>query len=138
MKKRAMRKLWIMRINAAGRCYGVPYNRFIAGLNNANIDLNRKVLADMAMTEPLSFRSVIEVVSKVDPYLSQNNLKTKVNISDTEKGFLGDWRHVLTEEEIAEIEELEPMEEFDLPFGDGFEEYNDDSTSEQEPKREAV
>lgn len=71
VKKRIMRRLWIERINAGARMYGVPYNRFIAGLATANIDLNRKVLADLAATEPYSFRSVVEVTRSKDPYLQQ-------------------------------------------------------------------
>lgn len=71
VKKRMMRRLWIERINAGTRMYGVPYNRFIAGLATANIDLNRKVLADLAATEPYSFKSVVEVTRSKDPYLQQ-------------------------------------------------------------------
>jgi large subunit ribosomal protein L20 len=56
-----MRKLWIQRINAATRMYGVPYNLFMFNLARGNIALNRKVLADLAVTEPLSFKSVVEV-----------------------------------------------------------------------------
>jgi large subunit ribosomal protein L20 len=61
VKKRDFRTLWIQRINAACRIYGVAYSSFIHGLNRSNIKLNRKVLSDIAITEPLSFRSVIEV-----------------------------------------------------------------------------
>ncbi|EGB09885.1 hypothetical protein AURANDRAFT_8683, partial [Aureococcus anophagefferens] len=61
VKKREMRKSWIRSINASSRAYGVPYNRFIAGMRSADIDLNRKVLADLAVNEPLSFLSVLEV-----------------------------------------------------------------------------
>jgi ribosomal protein L20 len=61
VKKRDMRKLWIQRINAATRMYGVPYNLFMFNLARGNIALNRKVLADLAVTEPLSFKSVVEV-----------------------------------------------------------------------------
>jgi large subunit ribosomal protein L20 len=61
LKKRNFRKLWIQRINAGVRMYGLAYNRFINMLNTANIKLNRKVLADLAVTEPLSFKSVVLV-----------------------------------------------------------------------------
>jgi len=62
LKKRDFRKLWIQRINAASRLYGVAYNSLIFGMSKTNIKLNRKVLADIAISEPLSFRSVVEVV----------------------------------------------------------------------------
>lgn len=70
VKKREMRKSWIRSINASSRAYGVPYNRFIAGMRSADIDLNRKVLADLAANEPLSFLSVLEVTRAADPYLA--------------------------------------------------------------------
>ena len=59
-RKREMRSLWIVRINAACRLHGFSYNRLIAGLNAAQINLDRKVLADMAVREPTSFAAVLE------------------------------------------------------------------------------
>jgi large subunit ribosomal protein L20 len=59
-KKREFRRLWIARINAATRSAGVSYSRFIAGLKKANIELDRKVLADMAVNDPAAFTSVLE------------------------------------------------------------------------------
>lgn len=56
-----MRQLWILRINAATRMYGLPYSNFINNLVRSNIQLDRKVLADLAVSEPLSFKSVVEV-----------------------------------------------------------------------------
>ncbi len=50
-------------MNAACRIYGVAYSSFIHGLNLSNIKLNRKVLADIAITEPLSFKSVVEIAN---------------------------------------------------------------------------
>ena len=50
--------------------YGVPYNRFIAGMRSADIDLNRKVLADLAQTEPRSFAAVVAAVRAHDPSLA--------------------------------------------------------------------
>src|SRR6202142_4408534 len=52
LKKRNFRALWIQRINAACRLYGVPYSRFIAGLASAGIEIDRKVLADLAVHQP--------------------------------------------------------------------------------------
>lgn len=59
-KKREFRKLWIMRINAAARINGVSYSRLMNGLKLAGIELNRKVLADMAVREPEVFAKIAE------------------------------------------------------------------------------
>ncbi len=59
-KKRDFRKLWITRINAACRLNDISYSRFIHGLKLANIELDRKILADMAMNEPEAFAKVVE------------------------------------------------------------------------------
>ena len=61
LRKRDFRKLWIARINAAVRPYGLSYSRFINGLKLANVDLNRKVLAEMAINDPAAFANVVEV-----------------------------------------------------------------------------
>ena len=57
-RKRDMRALWIIRINAAARQHGLPYNRFISGLLRLGITLDRKVLADIAVTQPLAFATL--------------------------------------------------------------------------------
>jgi large subunit ribosomal protein L20 len=62
VKKREFRRLWIVRINAAVRPYGLNYSRFIHLLNENNITLDRKVLADMAVTDPVSFQKLVESV----------------------------------------------------------------------------
>lgn len=61
-KKRTIRALWIQRINAAVREYGLKYSTFIHGLTKANIALDRKILAHLAMNEPDSFKGIIEKV----------------------------------------------------------------------------
>jgi large subunit ribosomal protein L20 len=63
VKKRTFRALWIQRINAAARLHGLTYGRFIHGLNNAGIELDRKVLADIAVREPQTFQSLVEAAS---------------------------------------------------------------------------
>jgi len=63
-KKRAFRRLWIARINAGARMHGMSYSRLIHALKENNIDLNRKVLADLAMNHPESFKEVIAQVKK--------------------------------------------------------------------------
>ena len=59
-KKRDFRKLWITRINAACRLNDISYSRFINALNQANINLDRKILADMAMNDPEAFATVVK------------------------------------------------------------------------------
>ncbi|MBT9487705.1 MAG: 50S ribosomal protein L20 [Rubrivivax sp.] len=61
-RKRVFRQLWIARINAASRGLGITYSKFMAGLKKANIDLDRKVLADMAVNDPAAFGSIVEKV----------------------------------------------------------------------------
>jgi large subunit ribosomal protein L20 len=61
-KKREFRALWITRINAGAREAGVTYSQFIAGLNKADIDLDRKVLADMAVLDKPGFAAVVDKV----------------------------------------------------------------------------
>ncbi|MXO34390.1 MULTISPECIES: 50S ribosomal protein L20 [Apibacter] len=63
-KKRNFRALWIQRINAGVRQYGLSYSKFIGLLKENNIDLNRKVLADLAMNHPEAFKAVVDTVKK--------------------------------------------------------------------------
>ncbi|CAI8277963.1 MAG: 50S ribosomal protein L20 [Bacteroidetes bacterium MED-G17] len=63
-KKRNFRALWIQRINAGSRQYGISYSKFIGLLNAKNIELNRKVLADLAMNHPKTFEAVVKKVNK--------------------------------------------------------------------------
>ena len=60
-RKRQMRQLWIARINAAARLNGLSYSQFMHGLKLAEVDLNRKVLADMAVTDAAGFASLVEI-----------------------------------------------------------------------------
>ena len=59
VRKRDLRKLWIARINAAARLNGTTYSKLVAALKKANIDLNRKMLADIAVRDPQTFAAVI-------------------------------------------------------------------------------
>ena len=59
-KKRTFRRLWIIRINAAARQNGLSYNQLVAGCRKANIELDRKVLADLAVSDPAAFRVIAE------------------------------------------------------------------------------
>ncbi len=66
LKKRDFRKLWIARINAAARNNGITYSRMISGLKTAGVEINRKVLAEMAISDPQAFSELAE--------LAKNNL----------------------------------------------------------------
>jgi large subunit ribosomal protein L20 len=61
-KKRNFRALWINRINAGVRAYGMSYSEFMGKIHKNNIDLNRKVLADLAMNHPEAFKAIVEKV----------------------------------------------------------------------------
>ncbi|MGB0523733.1 MAG: 50S ribosomal protein L20 [Flammeovirgaceae bacterium] len=61
-KKRVFRALWIQRINAGARLHGLSYSQFMGKLKAANIDLNRKALADLAMNHPDAFKAVVDKV----------------------------------------------------------------------------
>lgn len=63
-RKRTFRELWNTRINAAARLNGTTYSRFIAALKKANIELDRKVLAELAVNEPKAFEAVVKASSK--------------------------------------------------------------------------
>ena len=60
VRKRTMRSLWIIRINAGARAHGLSYNQFIAGLKAADVELDRKVLADLAVNDPDAFGKIAE------------------------------------------------------------------------------
>ena len=64
LKKRDMRRLWIVRINAEARQNGISYSQFMNGLKQSGIDLNRKVLADMAVSDKAAFKQLAETAKK--------------------------------------------------------------------------
>ena len=63
LKKRTFRALWIVRINAAARQNGTTYSQLISGLSKAGVDVNRKVLADLAVTSPETFKALVETAA---------------------------------------------------------------------------
>lgn len=65
LKKRTMRELWIVRINAAARLNGISYSKFMNGLKKLEIELDRKVLADLAVNNPTEFASLVEKVKNM-------------------------------------------------------------------------
>lgn len=64
VKKRNFRALWIQRINAGAREHGMSYSQFMGLIKKSNIDLNRKVLADLAMNEPEVFKSIVKKIKE--------------------------------------------------------------------------
>lgn len=65
-RKGDFRSLWITRINAAARINGISYSRLMDGLKNANVDIDRKILADMAISDPAAFTRLVEI-AKAEP-----------------------------------------------------------------------
>jgi large subunit ribosomal protein L20 len=65
-RKGDFRKLWIQRINAACRQHGTSYSRFIAGLKRAEVDVDRKVLADLAVSDPAAFAALVKVADEAN------------------------------------------------------------------------
>lgn len=63
-KKRSFRRLWITRINAAVRQHGLSYSRFINALLKANVTVNRKILADIAVKDPAAFKKVVDIAKE--------------------------------------------------------------------------
>jgi large subunit ribosomal protein L20 len=63
-KKRNFRSLWITRINAGARQHGMSYSQFIGAVHQSGVELNRKVLADLAMNHPEAFKAVVDAVKK--------------------------------------------------------------------------
>lgn len=66
-RKGEFRKLWIQRINAAARANDITYNRFIQGLKLAGVEVDRKVLADLAVTDPAAFTGLVDIARKALP-----------------------------------------------------------------------
>jgi large subunit ribosomal protein L20 len=66
-KKRTFRALWIQRINAAVRPFGLTYSRFIDGLARSGIQVDRKVLSELAISEPTAFQAIVEKVKSAQP-----------------------------------------------------------------------
>ncbi len=71
-RKGDFRKLWIQRINAAARAEGMTYNRFISGLKAADIEVDRKILADLAVTDPTAFAALVELARNAAPVVESD------------------------------------------------------------------
>ena len=71
-RKAQFRRLWIARINAATRAHGMSYSRFVDGLHRGGVELDRKVLADLAVSDPQAFEALVEVARRnASPVASQ-------------------------------------------------------------------
>lgn len=81
LKKRDFRALWIQRINAAVRDHGLTYGRFIDGLSKAEIAVDRKVLSDLAITEPAAFAVLVAQAKKALGYLEKLETTTHQRVS---------------------------------------------------------
>lgn len=66
VRKREFRRLWIVRINAACKENGIQYSRFIKGLNDANVEVNRKVIAELAVSAPEAFKELVKVAQNTE------------------------------------------------------------------------
>ncbi len=71
-RKGDFRRLWISRINAAARQNGMSYNAFISGLRNAGIKVDRKILADLALNDPQSFKELVKVAAQVHTQIAED------------------------------------------------------------------
>ena len=80
LRKRDMRKLWITRINAALTPEGISYSQFIDGLKKAKIELDRKILADLALTDPSTFKTIVEKVKKKSPNIASKAGLTSLGV----------------------------------------------------------
>lgn len=69
-RKGDFRKLWIARINAAARAQGMTYNRFIAGIKAAGVEVDRKILSELAVSDPKAFNALVEVAKQHRPATS--------------------------------------------------------------------
>jgi large subunit ribosomal protein L20 len=81
VKKRNFRALWIQRINAAVRDYGLTYNRFIDGLSKAEVAVDRKVLSDLAITQPEAFGALVAKAKAALAYLESVDTVTHARVT---------------------------------------------------------
>lgn len=80
-RKGDFRKLWITRINAATREHGMSYNKFINGLHNAGVELDRKILADLALNEPEAFAELVKVAAGAQDNGSKAKPAPRANVA---------------------------------------------------------
>ncbi len=120
-KKREFRKLWITRINAACRENGISYSRFIEGLNKAGVEVNRKMLSEIAINDPKAFTELVEVAKKgkdgkiktaevkVTSEVTVKSMNTKGEVKVTEKNTAVKKENTKKEEKTEEIKDYSKM-----------------------------
>ena len=107
--KREMRKLWITRINAACRMNGISYSKFINGLSNASVEINRKMLSEIAINDPKAFSALVEIaksgkVKEAKKAVKSNNeseKKVKVEKVDYSKMTVAELKNIAKEKNIT-------------------------------------
>lgn len=77
-KKRSFRRLWTVRINAAARMRGMQYSQFVAGLIRANVELDRKMLSEIAIADPAAFDQLVELAKQYAPQTTNKQVKAAV------------------------------------------------------------
>lgn len=82
-RKGDFRRLWISRINAAAREHGMSYNRFISGLKAAGVDVDRKILADLAVHDPEAFAQLVKVAEDAAPAVKKSEVEAKAKAKAT-------------------------------------------------------
>ncbi|HJM35805.1 MAG TPA: 50S ribosomal protein L20, partial [Acidimicrobiales bacterium] len=109
-RKGEFRRLWIQRINAACRQNGTTYSRFINGLKCAGVEVDRKVLADLAVNEPEAFASLVEVASASEPV----HQTSATQISESNEEVVEESSVDAAEEQTQESPEEETQQSEDL------------------------
>ena len=105
-KKREFRKLWITRINAACRENGISYSRFIEGLSKAGVEVNRKMLSEIAINDPKAFTELVEVAKKgKEGKIKASEVKATKEVKTTEK-------KATTKKETAKKEEKTEVKDY--------------------------
>ena len=97
-KKRELRKIWIVRINAACRENEISYSRFIEGLNKAGIEINRKMLSEIAINDKEAFKNLVEVAKSGKVVNKENKKEVKEEVKEEKKD--------LSSLTVAELKEL--------------------------------
>lgn len=98
-KKRDFRKLWIQRINAAVRMYDMSYSKFMSGLKKAGVDINRKMLSEIAIMDEKAFKALVETSKKG---LTEKVVKTEIKVNKETKASSND----LESKTLKELKEL--------------------------------
>ena len=103
-KKREFRKLWIVRINAACRENEISYSRFIDGLNKAGLEINRKMLSEIAINDPKAFSELVKVAKTGK--VSEVKVKEEKEVKEVKKETKKEEKNDLTKLTVAELKEL--------------------------------